>query len=374
VRERNPDLLTVHFLETDQVQHRFWQFMAGEPRYDPSGPYTDAILRVFQEADRATASIIEAAGRDATVCVMSDHGAGPVRHQVWPNNWLIQNGYLALKPTYWVRLKQFYYRLGLSPAAIREAAPERLKLAILQFFERQKGRAIADQVEEASAQVQHKGLVDRLTERLSIDFYDVDWSRTLAFSTGTTSLGYVWLNVSGRQPQGIVQPGIDYVEMREEIASALSAWDAVENVVYGTDLWHGSQLLHAPDLVVHWAKPTTDARYFQTRISSPHLIKPVPNDYASHRPEGMFVFTGPNVRRGHACRAEIIDLTPTLLWLLRQPVPTAMDGRILDECFISSHPVQRVELDTEEPTSDLDLTRDDEEAIRETLRGLGYLD
>jgi predicted AlkP superfamily phosphohydrolase/phosphomutase len=369
----DPDFLAVHFLETDQVQHRFWQFMEEEPRYDPGGPHTDAILRVFQEIDRAIAALIEAAGQEAMICVMSDHGAGPIRHQVWPNNWLIQNGYLALKPTPWVRLKQFIYRLGLSPAAIREAAPERLKLAILQFFERQKGRAIADREEDAADQIQRKGLVDRLTERLAIDFYDVDWAHTVAFSTGTTALGYIWLNVAGRQPQGIVQPGTDYVETREEIASTLHAWDAVGSVHYRTDLWHGAQLRHAPDLVIRWAAPTTDARYFQTRVSSPHLIKQVPNDYASHRPEGLFAFHGPHVQPG-SCRADIIDLAPTLLWLLGQPVPAHMDGRVLKECFTLQRPIQSIDLPLEETAADLDLTEDDEAAIQEALRGLGYLD
>jgi predicted AlkP superfamily phosphohydrolase/phosphomutase len=372
LREYGPDFTAVHFLETDQVQHRFWQFLPGEPRYDPQGSHTDAILRLYKVVEEAMAEMITAAGQNTLVCVMSDHGFGPTRHQVWLNNWLRQQGWLALKPSVAVRLKQAIYKAGLSPAAIREKAPERLKLAILQFFERQKGRAIAAQMEEGTA-VPRKGRLDRLTERLALDFYDVDWRRTYAFSTGTTAVGYVWLNVIGRDPQGIVQPGAQYEQVRQALVVALRGWEPVGEVLCREAVWQGSQLEHAPDLVVRWAQPTTDARYFQTRFSSQLLIKPVPNDYASHRPEGMFVLHGRGVRPC-AANANLLDLTPTLLWLMGQPVPTYMDGRALTELFTLTRPLTHVEMAESDGVTAVTLSANDEAALKETLRGLGYLE
>ena len=145
-------------------------------------------------------------------------------------------------------------------------------------------------------------------------------------------------------------------------------------VIFCEDLWHGPQLARAPDLIVRWADPATDARYFQTRFSSHHLIKPVPNDYAGHRPEGMFVWHGPAVRPGLTVGADMLDLAPTLLWLLEQPVPTNMDGRVLTECFELDRPVERVEPPIEEKGSDSGLSESEEAAIRESLRGLGYVE
>jgi len=374
MQEYNPDLLAIHFLETDQVQHRFWQFMEGQPRYAPNGPHTLAIRNLFAHVEDAIGGIHRAAGNDTVMCLMSDHGAGPTHRQVWPNNWLIEHGYLALKQSAWVCLKRWLYRCGLSPAAIREAAPEKLKLALLRFFERQKGRAIAQELEKGNTRAPHKGFLDRLTESVCIDFLDVDWSRTSAFSTGTTAVGYVWLNVAGRQPQGIVQQGDDYARTRQEIADALRGWDAVGSVVFAEDLWHGTALSHAPDLVVFWRDPSIDARYFQTRISSPHLIRPVPNDYAGHRREGMFALFGPGVRAHTQVTADLLDLTPTLLWLLRQPVPTYMDGRVLTECFTLDYPVQTTEPPYEEKVEGTHLTAEEEESLMDSLRALGYLD
>jgi len=375
LRQQQPDFTAVHFLETDQVQHRFWQFMPGEPRYDPRGPHTDAILRLYQSVEQAMARIIDAAGEDTLLCVMSDHGFGPTRHQVWLNNWLIEQGYLALKQSAGVRFKQAAYRMGLSPAAIRERAPERLKLAILRFFEQQKGRAIAAELEQDAAVVRRKGLADRLIERLAIDFYDVDWPRTRAFSTGTTAVGYVYLNLEGRDPQGTVSAGREYEQLREEIMAALAQWPAVGQALSREQLWQGALLDKAPDIVVRWAEPTTDARYFQTRLSSHHLIKPVPNDYASHRLEGMYLFHGKDVAAGRRVNADILDLPATFLWLLEQSVPTYMDGNVLEDVVQSDRPVRYHEIPFSEAGPDgAALSLEEQAAIEENLRNLGYLE
>ncbi len=374
IRTQNPDFVAVHFLETDQVQHRFWQFLPGEPRHDPNGQHSDAILRLYKTVEAAMQQILEAVGDDVTLCVMSDHGFGPTRTQVWLNNWLVAHEFLTLKPSLGVRLKKLIYRLGLSPAAIREAAPERLKLAILQFFERQKGRAIAAQLEDSRDGVAQKGLVDRLTERLALDFYDVDWTNTRAFSTGTTSVGYVWLNVAGRDPQGVVAPGAEYEATRQAVAALLRKWPVVGEVLYREEVWNGARLHEAPDIVVRWADPSIDARYFQTRFSSHHLSKPVPNDYAGHRPDGLFLLHGPEVAAGKQFTADIVDLSPTFLWLLDQPVPSYMDGRVLTDCFTRSTPVTYVDVDAGESAVYPSLSAEEEEAIRNSLRNLGYME
>ena len=375
LQQQRPDFTAVHFLETDQVQHRFWQFMLGEPRYDPRGRHTNAILRLYQTVEQAMAKIIDAAGEDILLCIMSDHGFGPTRHQVWLNNWLIEQGYLVLKQTTGVRFKRSVYRLGLSPAAIRERAPERLKLAILRFFEQQKGRAMAEELERDTAVVRRKGLADRLTERLAIDFYDVDWPRTRAFSTGTTAVGYVYLNLEGRDPQGTVPAGREYERLREEIMAALAQWSAVGQALPREQLWQGALLDKAPDIVVRWAEPTTDARYFQTRLSSHHLIKPVPNDYAGHRLEGMYLFHGKDVAAGRRVNADILDLPATFLWLLEQPVPTYMDGNVLEDVVRIDRPVHYHEAPfSEAGPGGPALSAEEQAAIEENLRNLGYLE
>ena len=77
-------MLAIHFLETDQAQHRFWQFMPGEPRHDPGGPHTHAIRRVEEAgADHFTSDcpmagdqIAHGAARELT----AEHPLSLLRH------------------------------------------------------------------------------------------------------------------------------------------------------------------------------------------------------------------------------------------------------------------------------------------------------
>ena len=86
---------------------------------------------------------------------------------------------------------------------------------------------------------------------------------------------------------------------------------------------------------------------------------------------------GKGVRSGeHVTGAGLEDIAPTILYMLGLPVPTSMDGRILQDVltddFRASHEVRRSD-DDGAIEAGSDLGRDDEEEIEERLRGLGYL-
>jgi hypothetical protein len=51
-----------------------------------------------------------------------------------------------------------------------------------------------------------------------LGFADVDWRRTVAYSLG--HFGQIYLNVAGRQPRGVVDPG-DYRTVRERVVEHL---------------------------------------------------------------------------------------------------------------------------------------------------------
>jgi predicted AlkP superfamily phosphohydrolase/phosphomutase len=101
-----------------------------------------------------------------------------------------------------------------------------------------------------------------------------------------------------------------------------------------------------------------------------------------HRPVGVFAAAGPGIggpREGS--EASVMDITPTLLALFRQPVGRDMDGYVLtdvvDEGFLDRNPVtyidtyetERTEPDTEDP-----MASPVDEEIKERLRSLGYIE
>jgi arylsulfatase A-like enzyme len=88
---------------------------------------------------------------------------------------------------------------------------------------------------------------------------------------------------------------------------------------------------------------------------------------------------GPEIKPSASIdQPQIIDIAPTVLYLLNQPVPKDMDGRVLEEAFhlgvFNIRPVTYVDADGEEEKKPEDsLATGDEEQVYKHLKDLGYL-
>jgi hypothetical protein len=103
---------------------------------------------------------------------------------------------------------------------------------------------------------------------------------------------------------------------------------------------------------------------------------------ASHRLDGVLMMSGGPVLKEHAFDgARIIDVAPTVLYLMGLPIPDDMDGRVLveslDEEFVEANPIEfeAIEADTEETADDAKqgFTQDESELIAKRLQALGYI-
>jgi predicted AlkP superfamily phosphohydrolase/phosphomutase len=100
-------------------------------------------------------------------------------------------------------------------------------------------------------------------------------------------------------------------------------------------------------------------------------------------PDGVLILAGPHVRRGAIVdRPHVLDLTPTLLYMMGIPPAADMPGRVwidaLDESFVAVRPLDRVATyETSPRQGGPDEVLADPELDRATidkLRSLGYLD
>jgi predicted AlkP superfamily phosphohydrolase/phosphomutase len=194
------DFMMVHFLALDVAQHALWHFMdATHPRHDPTqaARYGDAILRLYQRVDAALGEITAQLDSHVLLFLMSDHGFGPLHRMVNLNNLFLKAGLLRLKRDPATRIKFILARLGVTPANAYEWLV-RLGLQSVTFKVSKRAR-------------------NRVVGRF-LSFDDVDWSRTAAYSMG--HVGQVYLNVKGRQPQGIVPPE-EYGQVRQRVVDVL---------------------------------------------------------------------------------------------------------------------------------------------------------
>jgi predicted AlkP superfamily phosphohydrolase/phosphomutase len=64
------------------------------------------------------------------------------------------------------------------------------------------------------------------------------------------------------------------------------------------------------------------------------VLSPNPFISGTHRPEGIFVIAGDGIVKGKRLEMhEIIDVAPTVYYLMGVPIPPGLDGRAIQECF-----------------------------------------
>lgn len=362
--DREPwDLFTVVFRNLDGVFAFLWAFMDDtHPRHDPqlAERYGDVILRYHQLLDRRLGDFLAAVDEDTLVIVMSDHGGGPLHKEVYLNVWLQQAGFQTLKRRVDV--------VSGARTVLRRAGLTRENLTRLIGWHN---------VNRIKAQL--PAWLSAMVPRETPDIIDlVDWSQSRAYSYGY--IGQIYINLRGREPRGIVEPGEEYRRVVHEIVDRL--WEledpqtgerVVDAVHLKDDIYHGPYVNEGPDINVTMC----DMRYIThlgLEFVGDQVFGPVPNhETGTHRQHGMLVVWGPGIRRGQIEKAQIIDLAPTTLHMLGLPVPDDMDGRVLTELFAEHvSPPRRVSREVAGGGA-VGLSEHEEAEVLERLKDLGYL-
>jgi predicted AlkP superfamily phosphohydrolase/phosphomutase len=159
-----------------------------------------------------------------------------------------------------------------------------------------------------------------------------DWARTRAFTLPTDLEGYVRINLKGREPQGIVEPGEPYLVLCREIKAELEKLEnadtgerAVKKVWLRNEVFAGEAQEYLPDLIVVWndSAPITSV----TAPSIGTIAQPSPDPRTgTHSPLGFLLAHGPGVAAGRHEAARLIDVAPTVLQLLGIDDVRDMDG------------------------------------------------
>jgi predicted AlkP superfamily phosphohydrolase/phosphomutase len=259
----------------DRIHHGMWKFWDPSHRkYEPGNPYEDAIPAYYRYLDRELGEILEMLDDDTVVMIVSDHGGRAMEGGFAVNEWLRQEGLLVLKedPLY----------EGLVP------------------FEK----------------------------------VEVDWENTTAWGAG----GYyarLFMNVKGREPQGKI-PAAEYEKMRDELKERIEAIPDHEGNPMGSVVFKPQDIYRevrniAPDLLVYFG----NLRWRSVGSFGLPSIHTFENDIgpddANHAQDGVFVLWDP--RKDHGAQyvdgLQLMDVAPTILNAMHVPVPSDMQGRIL---------------------------------------------
>jgi predicted AlkP superfamily phosphohydrolase/phosphomutase len=356
------DFYMIVMIAVDSAQHLFWAEMEHS-----ESPFQHLIRHVYQAADTAVGEIWSMLGDEVTLIIMSDHGAGPIGKTVHLNEWLYQHHWLVYDE---------------QPAAVGRRLVSRWVNAGRVTLKRHLPRSAKDWLKQRAP-----GFRSRTESWLQTS--DIDWSRTRAFSGG--NFGNIYVNLRGREPQGIVQPGGEYNKLLSEITTALldmrdpdTGIPVVERVHRREELYNGPFLDLAPDLIIQWRNYAYLTAPGLGSIRKPIFAPPLPEDATefehtgTHRLDGILLITGPDIQPGSVEGAHIADLAPTTLHALGLPVPEDMDGRVLQSVFRTETPVNFGAPSNTSggngPGSVASTYSESEEAeMVERLRALGYI-
>ncbi len=367
-----PDFTMLHIWGTDRLQHELWHW------FDPQHPKYDAVMAkkfgnridaYYKLCDDYIGKLIEKLGKDDIAFVISDHGFGPTHYFIDLNSWLLREGFIQLKRTFKVRFKKLLWDIGFTPQnATRIAYPF---LRFMGFFRAQSPEAT---LRKSSGTI-------KIPFMLSLN-EDVDWENTKAYAPFGWS--GIYINTRDVRPNGSVPPE-EYDSVRDAIVeryhTTLKNPDTGE-VVGGPihikkDMYHGPFTPYGPDIM----PLPLEKHYMPVCLFGFQSNEPVyPNNtlYGNHQMNGILAAAGMGVLKNSTINnAKLIDMAPTLLYLLGQPVPDDMDGRVLLEMLedeeITNNPVSTLQIDSSENNVIEGLSDAEEEELRDRLTGLGYL-
>ena len=107
------DFFMTVFMGIDALGHAFWRYMDPQhPMYDGNVPkeFKQAIFNIYKHIDKNIYALQKNVDSDTAIILMSDHGFGPVYYGVSINNWLLDEGFLALKKNAPTRIRYWMFR------------------------------------------------------------------------------------------------------------------------------------------------------------------------------------------------------------------------------------------------------------------------
>lgn len=343
-RRFSPRFSMVVFNSTDKVQHLFYKFVDREDKLhdSPLGrKLRESLLDIYRQIDGVIGSVMEMVDDETALLIASDHGFGPFRGRALVNSILAKEG--LLKPRFMRNLiTKILTRFGM-----------RGKFLL-------KGRSMIIFMES-----------DKVPSTVSAE-------ETLAFS-GDTHEHCIYLT-------GLVDDGARE-SVVEKIRTALMAVNDPEtglpvfsDVVKREDLYDGPFTGNAPDLIL---VPRDYLYQFSGEIPLRRTgnLLPVRNAAGTHHRTGVFAAWGAGIgQRGRVEPASIESITPTVLYLFDQAVPDNMDGKVLlnimENDLAESRKIrfkEAEEFDSSEETGSV-RTTEEEEKIKEAMKGLGYFE
>ena len=298
-REKKCDYVFGVIMGTDRMPHLFYRYFDEKHvRYEAHPRFGNALKEHYEFCDRKIGELRQRLDGDTAFIIHSDHSVQRLDGRINLNEWLAREGYLRL------------INPPSSPTPLKECK--------------------------------------------------VDWSKTIAWATGYT--GQIYLNMKGREAQGVVSPS-DYHATLDELREKLKTLPGQKGQPLDTETFKrvkihsGPYSKYGPDLFIYFDQCRYNISEMLGYDSLYSYDTGKGSDDGGHGRTGFLAMAGPGIPAiGEVKNMTLLDIAPTILSLMGVPIPEDMEGQTL------------LMKGKEEAYS-----QEDEAEIRRRLQGLGYL-
>ncbi len=268
------DFMMAVEIGVDRLHHGFWKYHdVNHAKHEPGNSLVNSIHDYYVWLDKQIGSVLELIDDDTSVIMMSDHGAKRMDGGITLNEWLINEGYLVLE-------------------------------------EKPQGVVPLEKVK-------------------------VNWARTRAWGSGGY-YGRVFLNVKGREPNGVIEPS-DFETVRDELTEKLmkipdDKGRPIPTRVYKPQRIYNDAKNVPPDLIVIFG----DLYWRAVGSIGLNTLHTFENDTgpddANHAQHGIFVYYDPKRNLGgrELTGLRLTDLGPTVLSEMGLAIPGDMIGQVIN--------------------------------------------
>jgi len=351
VDKKDWDVFMLQFQDLDHLQHKLWHYI--EPNNNVLNQQRrEKVYECYSFMDSMVGKLHDKIKNIPHYkMIVSDHGFGPSHITIHPNSLFKEWNYLHLKSN------------------------EELNII-------NKIKKIITFIQNSIKEFKHTSVNIQLNGRLiSYSRHKVDWSKTKVYVPMADYGGALcYINKKGREPNGIVTDK-EYKILCNEIkdrctnlVEPLSGEKVFSEVLIGYDYYNkdiDTSLL--PDLMlIPNDKFGVSSKYLINGIFSQSVVP------GTHRINGIFIANGDNIKKGFSgFKARIIDIVPTILYLLGLSIPSDMDGSPLLDIVNQEKRNVKWEDTRDDSTGGLGkssrYTKKEEEILEENLKNLGYM-
>lgn len=259
----------------DRIHHGLWAHHdITHPKHDPTSPFVNAIKDYYLYLDNEVGTLLERLPKGTHVITVSDHGVKPMMGGICINEWLRREGYLML-------------------------------------YDEPSTRYLS-----------------------SFEKVEVDWTNTTAWGDGGY-YGRIFLNVQGREPNGIIPPE-QYEAVRDKLAAHIQSIPDPHGSPIGTTVFKPEEIYRrvnnvAPDLIVYFGNlswRSVGSFGYEDIYTFENDTGP---DDANHAQNGVWIYNrmGENLGGRRLPDTQLMDFAPTVLNIFDLPIPADMQGKII---------------------------------------------